>query len=323
MNVLSDERRFPSARIVVLDLHGEYGKALGDRANIFKISPDARNANEHRLCIPFWALSFDELMRVTFGSLPPDGKARNIILEQILEAKIASLTAQPIAGVDSASITADSPVPFSLNKLWHDLYCREFGTYLSAGGANPSDQATWAYECDPLGAKIVGDAHAAVPPRFRKVKNVAADPEKINWLPDVLNIRGPLEALGARLRVARYDFLLKAGDWHPELDGTTTKTLADLVGQWLGSDKPITILDLSGIPSTVTNDIIGNILRVLYDGLFWARNLSEGGRERPLLVVMEEAHSYLGDNGSSAGCLLPRQNGRQRPLLNNAACIRQ
>jgi hypothetical protein len=303
LNVLSDERRFPSARIVVLDLHGEYGKALGDRANIFKINPDARNANEHRLCIPFWALSFDELMRVTFGSLPPDGKARNIILEQILEAKIASLTAKPIAGVDSASITADSPVPFSLNKLWYDLYCREFGTYLSAGGANPSDPTTWAYECDPLGAQIVGDAQAAVPPRFRKVKNVASDAEKINWLPDVLNIRGPLEALGARLRVARYDFLLKAGDWHPELDGTTTKTLAELVGQWLGSDKPITILDLSGIPSTVTNDIIGNILRVLYDGLFWARNLSEGGRERPLLVVMEEAHSYLGDNGSSAASI--------------------
>ncbi len=99
---------------------------------------------------------------------------------------------QPIAGVDPASITADSPVPFSLNQLWHDLYCREFGTYLSAGGANPSDQVTWAYECDLSGAKIVGGAQAAVPPRFRKVKNVASDPEKINWLPDVLNIRGPL-----------------------------------------------------------------------------------------------------------------------------------
>ena len=32
----------------MLDLHGEYGKALGDRANIFKISPDARHDNEHQ-----------------------------------------------------------------------------------------------------------------------------------------------------------------------------------------------------------------------------------------------------------------------------------
>ena len=47
----------------------------------------------------------------------------------------------------------------------------------------------------------------------------------------------------------------------------------------------------------MTNDIIGVVLRVLYDALFWARNLSEGGRERPLLVVMEEAHNYLGGSG--------------------------
>ncbi|MGG4774558.1 ATP-binding protein [Paenalcaligenes sp. Me52] len=336
LNVLSDQSRFPSARIIVLDLHGEYGKALGDRANIFKINPDSRRDNEHRLSIPFWALNFDELMRVTFGVLPADGKARNIILERVLAAKIQSLTAQPIDGVDPSSITADSPVPFSLNKLWYELYCHEFGTYLSAGGANPSDQTTWAYELDGAGKKIVGDAQLGIPPRFRKVKNVAADPEKINYLPDPLNIRGALEALGAKLRVARYDFLLKPDGWHPELNGKTERGLADLVRQWLGTERPVTILDLSGIPSPVTNDIIGNILRVLYDCLFWSRNLSEGGRERPLLIVMEEAHSYLGDSGNSAASIATQRivkEGRkygigamivsQRPAEINATILSQ
>lgn len=303
LNVLSDADRFPSARIVVLDLHGEYARALGDRAHIFKISPDERKPNEHRLCIPFWALSFDELVRVTFGSLPSDGKARNIILERVLAAKLASFAAQPIPGVDPLNITADSPIPFSLNKLWHELYCVEFGTYFSAGGANPADPATWAYEKDAAGVNLIGDAQAGLPPRFRKVKNVQGDAEKIQYLPDALNIRGQLEALGARLRVSRYDFLLKAGDWHPELDGSVEKTLADLIKLWIGNDRPITILDLSGIPSTVTNDIIGNVLRVLYDALFWARNLSEGGRERPLLIVMEEAHTYLNDDCESAASI--------------------
>jgi uncharacterized protein len=303
LNVLSDADRFPSARIVVLDLHGEYARALGDRAHIFKISPDERKPNEHRLCIPFWALSFDELVRVTFGSLPPDGKARNIILERVLAAKLASLAAQPIPGVDPLNITADSPVPFSLNKLWHELFCAEFGTYFSAGGANPTDPANWAYEKDAGGANLIGDAQAGIPPRFRKVKNIQADAEKIQYLPDGLNIRGQLEALGARLRVSRYDFLLKAGDWHPHIDGSVEKSLADLIKQWIGNDRPITILDLSGIPSTVTNDIIGNVLRVLYDALFWARNLSEGGRERPLLIVMEEAHTYLNDDCESSASI--------------------
>ncbi|MTK14244.1 MAG: ATP-binding protein [Clostridiaceae bacterium] len=336
LNVLSDEARFPSARIVVLDLHGEYARALGDRANIFKINPDSRKANEHRLGIPFWALSFDELLRVTFGALPPDGKARNIILEHVVAAKIESLKAQSVKGVDPANVTADSPVPFSLNKLWYDLYCQDFGTYFSANGASPVDSTNWAYECDADGKKLIGDAQAGIPPRFRKVKNVAADPEKINYLPDPLNIRGPLEALGAKLRVARYDFLLKAGDWHPTLKGMVEKSLADLIKQWLGSTRPITILDLSGIPSLMTNDIIGNILRVLYDGLFWARNLSEGGRERPLLVVMEEAHTYLGggsDNAASIATQRIVKEGRkygigamivsQRPSEINATILSQ
>ncbi|WP_211046234.1 ATP-binding protein [Pectobacterium versatile] len=336
LNVLSDGARFPSARIIVLDLHGEYAKALGDRANIFRINPDFRYANEHQLCIPFWALNFDELMRVTFGTLPTDGKARNIILERVLAAKVQTLSTLPGCGIDPGSITADSPVPFSLNKLWYDLYCHEFGTYFSAGGANPADKATWAYEFDNAGAAIVGDAQAGIPPRFRKVKNVAADVEKINYLPDPLNIRSSLEALGAKLRVARYDFLLKPGNWHPELDGATNSDLAELVSQWLGSDQPITILDLSGIPSPVTNDIIGNILRILYDCLFWARNLSEGGRERPLLIVMEEAHSYLGDDGNSAASIATQRivkEGRkygigamivsQRPAEINATILSQ
>lgn len=336
LNVLSDGARFPSARIIVLDLHGEYAKALADRANVFKINPDGRNGNEHQLCIPFWALNFDELVRVTFGVLPTDGKARNIILERVLAAKVKTLSAQPNSEIDPSSITADSPVPFSLNKLWYDLYCHEFGTYFSAGGANPADKTTWAYECDKAGAPIVGDAQAGIPPRFRKVKNVAADAEKINYLPDPLNIRSALEALGAKLRVARYDFLLKPGNWHPELDGSTTSDLAKLVSQWLGNDRPITILDLSGIPSPVTNDIIGNILRILYDCLFWARNLSEGGRERPLLIVMEEAHSYLGDSGNSAASVATQRivkEGRkygigamivsQRPAEINATILSQ
>jgi len=303
LNVLSDVERLPSARIVVLDLHGEYARALGDRANIFKINPDKRKPNEHKLCIPFWALNFDELVRVSFGLGPSDGKARNIILERVSAAKFASFAADPIAGIDPLCITADSPIPFSLNKLWHELYCTEFGTYFSAGGANPGDPATWAYEKDPEGANLVGDAQAGIPPRFRKVKNVKDDDEKINYLPDPLNIRGQLEALGARLRVSRYDFLFKAGEWHPNLEGAVDKTLADLIEQWIGNERPITILDLSGIPSMVTNDIIGNVLRILFDALFWARNLSEGGRERPLLIVMEEAHAYLNDDYASAASI--------------------
>ncbi|MCB4863180.1 DUF853 family protein [Sphingobium sp. PNB] len=299
LNVLSDSNRFPSARIVVLDLHGEYSRALGDRANIFKINPDEKKENEFSLQIPFWAMSFDELLKVTFGPLPTDGKARNMILERIIDLKSETLRKYPRDGVTPENVNVDSPVPFSLNKLWHSLYSTEFGTYYNAKGS-ASDPKTWAYEKDGAGNEIKGDAQTGIPPKFRKVKNIKDDDEKINYIPDGYNLRGPVENLGTKIRVSRFDFLLKAGDWHPDIDGNVTKDLPELMKMWLGSERPITILDLSGVPSSMMNDIIGIVLRVLYDGLFWARNLSEGGRERPLLIVMEEAHTYLNDNFDGA-----------------------
>jgi hypothetical protein len=69
--------------------------------------------------------------------------------------------------------------------------------------------------------------------------------------------------------------------------------LPELLQAWLGHERPITILDLSGIPSTVVARLVGAILKIIYEGLFWGREKSEGGRSRPLLVVMEEAHRYL------------------------------
>lgn len=298
LNALSDPARFPSARIVVLDLHGEYSRALGDRANIFKVNPDKRRANEHRLQIPFWALSFDEMLKVTFGSLPTDGKARNMLLERVIAAKAAALLKYPRSGVSVETVSGDTPIPFSLSKLWHDLYCTEFGTYYSSKGS-PTDPKTWAF-AEEVGNPIKGDATLGIPPQFKKVKDNKDDPEKIRHIPDGFNLRGPLDNLGSKLRISRFDFLLKAGSWHPEIDGKVEKDLPDLVKLWIGGDKTISILDLSGIPSSMTNDIIGIVLRVLYDALFWARNLSEGGRERPLLLVMEEAHSYLNDNFDGA-----------------------
>ena len=101
----------------------------------------------------------------------------------------------------------------------------------------------------------------------------------------------------SRLLDRRYDFLLHPGAWEPDLKGTTTKDLPDLLSTWLGHGKPITILDLFGIPSSVLAQLIAAILKIIYEGLFWGREKSEGGIHRPMLVVMEEAHRYLSKEG--------------------------
>jgi DNA helicase HerA-like ATPase len=87
--------------------------------------------------------------------------------------------------------------------------------------------------------------------------------------------------------------LFAPGNWNPSKTGKIAADLDDLMSKWLCASRPITILDLSGIPTTVLDDLVGALLRILFDGLFWGRNLAIGGRQRPLLVVLEEAHVYL------------------------------
>jgi hypothetical protein len=87
LNALSDSAKFPSARIIVLDIHGEYGNALKDRANIYKINPEATSTTEKPLHIPYWALSADELVEVTFGNFGDNHKTKNLIIERITQLK--------------------------------------------------------------------------------------------------------------------------------------------------------------------------------------------------------------------------------------------
>lgn len=296
LNKLSDPEKYPSSRILVFDIHGEYGAALKDRANIFKINADENN-DEKELYIPFWALNFDELSNISFGNFSND-RDRNTVLERILSDKIQSITNNPKVGTTANNLSVDTPIPFSLNHLWYNLYKESVGRYYRDNDGNPINNL--AYEEDEAGQQIIGNPINATPPIFKKLNQNTANGVRINMLPTpTLNQSQQLHNLGAKLRIPRFDFLFKPGPYLPDENGNTEKDLDELIKSWIGSDKPITILDLSGVPSTILNTIIGVLLRIIYDGLFWARNLSQGGRERPLLLLMEEAHNYLNQEGSA------------------------
>lgn len=291
MNALSDEKRYPSARIIMLDLHGEYGHALRERALVFRIKSDPTSSGGKSLNIPFWALNFDELCEVCFGEFNSE-KDRNIVLERVQKYKTNSLLKYPRSGASVDTLSVDSPIPFSLHDLWYELYIETFGTYYKDNGGNPLDNL--AYEEDAEGNLLKGSAANGTAPIFKNVVNVANE-VKINYLPGALNLGKQLQLLGTKLRIPRYNFIFRPEEWSPAKDGHVQKDLDVLLREWIG-EKSVAILDLSGIPTDILQTTIGAVLRILYEALFWARNLSQGGKHRPLLIVMEEAHIYLNDS---------------------------
>lgn len=283
----SGEKSFPSARILLLDVHGEYGDALKGLAKTFRVNP---TDDSDALVVPFWAMDIDDVIPFVMGKV--EEKALTAIHDRIFDEKQASAAKQKLAGVSATSLTVSSPIPFSLKKLWHDLIDPELKTTTDNQGL--------------VSARTkAGDADSLTPPIYPSpgLGNTSPFLNKVG----VLSIRRQLGQLRSRLLNRQYDFMLHPNDWEPQLDGTVKRDLAELLENWIGHDKPITILDLSGIPSVVMTRLIGGILNIIYEGLFWGRELPEGGRKRPQLIVMEEAHRYLGkDDDSPAKAIVQR-----------------
>lgn len=294
MNALSDCEKYPSARIIMLDLHGEYGQALQEKAHIYKINSDASSRlMENELHIPFWALNFDELCEISFGEFSNE-KDRNVVMERVQNYKLRSLEKYPRQGASQDTLSVDSPIPFSIHHLWYELFIETFGTYYNSKKRTGRPLDNLAYETDAHGNELRGNPTEGIPPIFKNIVTDAGE-EKINYLPGSLGIGKQLLLLGTKLRIPRYDFIFKPNNWMPDAEGMVKEDLDSLLKIWIGTNKPVTILDLSGVPADILQTTIGALLRLLYEALFWARNLSQGGRERPLLVVMEEAHIYLND----------------------------
>lgn len=304
LGALSHPQRYPSARIVVIDIHGEYARALKDRASIFRVGAEGARG-EIPLYIPFWALTFDELVDLAFGKLT-DAQS-GAVSEMVLTLKRESLANKPLPDVGPDVITVDSPVPFCLHKLWLELHRREHHTLIPKPGA-AADDVEPAYVLGPDGQPAqLGDAMSVTPPLYRTVKTTGPANERVQHGRDPLGIRQQLSGLASKLRDTRFAFLFGPSDWRPDIEGKTARDLDAVLQAWIGSPSPISILDMSGVPSTVLNELIGALLRILFDSLFWARNLPEGGRERPLLVVLEEAHVYLHETqGKSAATAVRR-----------------
>jgi len=73
-----------------------------------------------------------------------------------------------------------------------------------------------------------------------------------------------------------------------------------------GDGKPISIIDVSGVPSEITSVVVAVLSRMVFDFAIWSRNEAR----RPILLVCEEAHRYIPNernaDGSSVGKILSR-----------------
>ncbi|MGZ0713113.1 ATP-binding protein (plasmid) [Coraliomargarita sp. W4R53] len=303
VRAITEPTRFPSARVLIIDVHGEYSHAFRGRAVTLQVDATQNNSQDstiNRLCLPYWALPFEDFLQLALGDL--DENAAMIVQSLVIEAKKEYVARHPEALLAGNAVTADTPVPFSVRALWLTLHEMHFATHTAAPNAQ-SDQ-TKAYAKDDSNNDLVGDAEAVVSPTYLPATSGGTD--RVYLSGSGLNIRRQTDSLGSRLRDPRFNFLFRPGPWDVDASGETALGLGDFLQAWVGPEQPVVIADLSGIPNQVLQRVVSVLLKLLYESLIWAKKLSEGGRERPLLIVLEEAHRYLHDGGDAAGEVVER-----------------
>ncbi|MFY0408712.1 ATP-binding protein [Solicola sp. PLA-1-18] len=264
-----------AANIVVIDPHGEYPTALGDHASVRSVL----GSGAHGIRVPFWALPAADILSAIAGTAGGP-TTQNRFTELVTEQRRTFAAAASWLSLDPSAVTADTPIPFDLRSVWHQL--------------DAENNETRATVKDPTTAEIEdpGDPATLTPTRFSHYGPGGAAPHK-----------GPFHGTHATvpelLRLGLLDPRLMFLQ-QPEGDPDGSDPLVEELANWLGRDRPVSILDFSGVPQQASDVAIGVILSLIFEAA--VRTPSGGlgvGRPRPVLIVLEEAHRYLGEAAAS------------------------
>ena len=109
----------------------------------------------------------------------------------------------------------------------------------------------------------------------------AAMPTQASKQDSYLKIKSKAETLQ---QDSRFGFMMRRDD-------AVGDQLAEIVGQYLRipvSDKPLSIIDLSGVPSDVVDVVVSVLCRIVFDFAVW----SPRPVQVPVVLICEEAHRY-------------------------------
>ncbi len=113
-----------------------------------------------------------------------------------------------------------------------------------------------------------------------------------------MRVKGKIDEIKAD---PRYQFMFSG-----MLVGDTMGEFIAKIFRLPSKGKPISIIDVSGVPSDITSTVVAVLSRLVFDFAIWARD----EKTRPILLVCEEAHRYVPNeknaDGSSVGRILSR-----------------
>jgi uncharacterized protein len=113
------------------------------------------------------------------------------------------------------------------------------------------------------------------------IQNEMGKLDKASSSAPFLRLKGKIEEMKAD---PRYNFMFSG-----MLVGDTMADFVSKIFRLPAHGKPISIIDVSGVPSDITATVVAVLSRLVFDYAIWSRSEPQ----RPILLVCEEAHRYI------------------------------
>lgn len=259
-----------SPRIVIIDPHGEYAKAFGDKAVVYKAYSEA-SANAVKsvqLKLPYWLMSSDEFRSLVIGKTEFEATSQtNMVYQAVTYARllnaglIENVGDDPVGEANSETPKAgktesdilnfdrDKPIPFLLSEFIKHV--------------------------DKVQGRKAGRLDSLTPSDSNRQK---------------------VESILKKLKVLRSNPQLS---FLMEEYSANSPTLEIVLHQFVGDsgDKNLRIIDISGLPNEVAGPLTALIARLLFQYKLWQ---TRDEREKdPVLFICEEAHRYVPNHGEA------------------------
>tara|TARA_R110002049_G_scaffold191507_1_gene360465 strand:- start:32765 stop:34582 length:1818 start_codon:yes stop_codon:yes gene_type:complete len=255
-------------RIIIIDPHGEYAKAFGDSALVYRAYNDAATSDveSELLKLPYWLMSSDELRSLIIGKTEFEATSQNnIVYEGIAYARqlqaglikdigedalgaVVSEKQKDVTEEDLLRFDRDKPLPFHI---------AQFEKHVDqVQGRKPG-------KTDNLSASAGRDKVDSI---LKKLRILRASPQ-LRFLMDEYSDESP--------------------------------NLQTILNQFIGrsDNRHIRIIDISGLPNEVAGPLTALISRLLFQYKLWQSK--EERKQDPILLICEEAHRYVPNHGEA------------------------
>ncbi|HAS1185955.1 TPA: ATP-binding protein [Enterobacter cloacae] len=275
-----------NSHVIIFDIHSEYRSAF----------PDANFLDVNNLSLPYWLLNSEELEEILLDTGERDNYNQSSVFRMLVTANKRK------HNPSMSKVFYDSPVFFDINEVETALKnlrdetrnSKASDRYMIVGESGVADEKKDSSTTSECGCQL-SDSE-----RIEKYFNCKFEfyNSKASNISKGFYADGTLDKFISRfsekINQDRLSFLFSDDSRNQKFENVIKSLLG--VSETLGSNKNVTIIDLSGIPFEVLSITVSLISRLIFEYGYIYKKLMESqdkDTDFPVLLVYEEAHKYV------------------------------